>query len=197
MLVVGLTSGCYVIPTDEYRENLTIDEAQSLVSFSICVPSYIPPNSISEPNIIYLNDAVNVPEERYIRLQYKSKEDQNKLFEVFQVFTNEEGMKSHYPEPIINNLREGAKVGLLYWLLDPKILLDLDMKDLMKNTFIEASVHQTNQVVWWLFEIIDPGDYHSTMTRWFVNQVEYRVLSVLPVEEIMTITESMMKCANP
>jgi hypothetical protein len=179
------------LPHDTIRENITIEEAQSLVSFSICMPAYQPPETNPEPRIVYDADAANVPEETYIRLQFRRKSDQKKVFEIYQRYTPDAGMKIAYPD---KGLEEGAKVNLLYWVSYQK-LLSIDAA--LAHTQIVSSVFQNDGTVWWLYEITDPIKYRSTMTEWIKDHVEYRILSLLSAEEIKKVTLSMLECSNP
>ena len=62
---------------------------------------------------------------------------------------------------------------------------------------MESMSFQSDQIVWWLYQIVDPIEYRSTMTKWITNNVEYRIMSYLSVNEIKKITESMIDCSNP
>ena len=66
----------------------------------------------------------------------------------------------------------------------------------VSETQVEAKAYQTDQIVWWLYEIVAPSEYRSTMTEWIKDQVKYRILSYLPVEEIEKVTVSMLDCSN-
>jgi hypothetical protein len=178
---------------DILRENLTIKEAQDLVSFPICIPTYEPPEINPEPQIIYDADAANVPQETYIRLRYQHAGNHQTEFEVYQRYTQDSEMKTAYPEMAHN----GAKVNLLNWISYPNLISESEIEETMTRTQMASSVFQTNGTVWWLYEIINPIEYHATMTKWVRNHVEYRILSFLSTEEIKKITLSMLDCSNP
>lgn len=180
------------LPHDDIRENLTMDEAQSLVTFRICTPTYIPPGIDPSPQIIYHADVAKVPEETDIRLRYKSIGDQELVFEVYQVYTEEEGMKAEFFESRV----QGAEVSLLYWMFPSIPLSEEKLNVAREQAQTEWNFSQTGQTVWWLYEIVDPIKYRSTMTQWINNHVEYRVLSYLPAEEIKNITLSIIKCSD-
>jgi hypothetical protein len=79
-VMIVLLAGCWDNLTNIYRDNLTLQEAQSLVSFPICIPGYIPPGIDPNPNIINQAEGPDIiPEENYIRLQYKRIDNQKKL----------------------------------------------------------------------------------------------------------------------
>ena len=147
----------------------------------------------STPKILYDAEDVNIPELTYIRLQYRRVNDQEKIFEIYQRYTPDAGMRTTYPEMA----HEGAKVILLDWISYPKFLSEAEMEVAMTRTQMASSVFQTNGTVWWLDEITDPSGYRSTMTKWIKDHVEYRILSYLPAEEIEKVTLSMLECSNP
>jgi len=199
LTIVVLAIGVWVtwlwisLPHDIVRKNLTIGEAQSLVSFAICVPTYKPPEINSDPQIIYDADAANVPQEKYIRLRYQSIGNQETMLEIYQRYTQDSGMKTAYPETAY----EGAKVNMLDWISYPKFLSETEMEAAVNRTQMLSSAFQTNGTVWWLYEITDPIEYQSTMTKWIKDHIEYRILSLLPAEEIKKVTLSMLDCSSP
>jgi hypothetical protein len=195
IIVVGGASAIFLwinLPHDDYRANITKVEAQSLVSFPICVPTYVPPETDPSPQFIYESDAANVPEETYILMRYRRMGGQEEVFEVYQKYTRDEGMKTEYSQ----SAHEGAKVSLLYWMFPYPEFLSESVGLIVEEMHLEASVFQTDQTIWWLYEIVDPIEYRSTMTKWITNHVEYRILSYLPAEEIKRVTLSMFECSS-
>ncbi len=191
-----LMVGCWEDTTNIYREHLTFQEAQSLVTFPICVPGYIPPGIDPNPNIINQAEGPDIiPEENKIRLQYKWLDNQQKAFEVFQRYTNHRELELQYPDEIRTQILERSKATLFYWMTDTTIILsETRIRGAMGQMKIEADVFQTDQTIWWFFEIAEPEQFRSTETKWINNDVEYWILSYLPGEEIKAITESMMNC---
>lgn len=183
------------LPHDALRENITIEEAQNLVSFSICLPTYTPPQVDINPKIVYESDAAGVPQETYVRLRYQRINNSQKVFEIYQSYTHDKMMKTAYPESA--KQKEMAEVSLLYWIYYPKFLSESEMGSILKSIKSKDSVYQTNQTVWWLYKITDPIEHQSTMTKWIKDQVEYRIISFLPEEEIKKITLSMLDCPSP
>ena len=194
-LVILIAGATWVIalwinfPHDELKEDITMDEAQSLVIFPICVPAYLSPKVDASYEIIDEADDAKVPEVTYIRLRYQGSDDKNKVLEIYQRYTPHEGLNS-------NPNLESAKVNLLYWMLPLRAISESKIKAAMKQAQITASFSKTGETIWWFYEITDPSEYRSTMTTWVRNHVEYRVLSYLPAEEIKKITLSMFKCSD-
>lgn len=178
---------------DIIRENITIEEAKRLVSFSICIPSYTPLETDPIPQIIYFSDSENVPEEIFIRLRYKSVVNNQKMFVVYQRYTNNEGMKMEYSKSQIDSKIGGAAVRLVDWIT-PKFSSSTQRVDAIEQVKINADSYQMNQKVWWFYEITEPNEYRSTMTEWVVDHVEYWILSFLPEDEITEVTLSMFNC---
>lgn len=180
------------LPQGQSREDITMEEAQSLVSFPICVPTYIPPGIDANLSINYLAEEVNIPEETYIRLLYKRIDDRKEVIEVIQNYTPDKGMKAEDSK----FEREAAKINLLNWMFPLRFFSESRLDAAKKQLQMEASVSTTNGTVWWLFEIIDPDEYRSTRTKWKVNHVEYQIFSYLPAEEIKKVTLAMLECST-
>jgi hypothetical protein len=76
-------------------------------------------------------------------------------------------------------------------------LSESEISSAVEQMKMEDDVFQTNQTVWWFFEIVDPEQYRSTKTYWVTNHVEYRILSYLLAKETKAITQSLINCSNP
>jgi hypothetical protein len=179
-------------PHDDLREDITMDEAQRLVPFPICVPTYILQGIDSDAQITYHSDLAGVPEGAFIRLHYESIDDQRIIFEVDEVYTQKEGMTLEVLESRVRR----AEISLLYWMFVRQPLSEEKLELAREQVQTESSFFQTGHIVWWLYEIANPSQYRPTMTEWINNHVEYRVLSYLPAEVIKNITLSIIKCAN-
>lgn len=199
VIIVGI--GIWIVflwknlPRDIFREDITLEEAQSLVSFPICLPNYKPQQIDASPQISYQSDAAKVPEETYVQLSYRGAGDQQVIFEIYQRYTREETLKTEYPES--THQSEKAAVNLLNWISYPQILSESEMRAALQSIQLGTNVFQTNQTVWWLYEITNPTEYRSTMTHWIKEQVEYRIVSYLTAEEIKKVTLSMLDCSSP
>lgn len=180
------------LPQSQSLEDITMEEAQSLVSFPICIPTYIPPERDANPKINYEAEEVNLPEETYIRLLYKRIDDHKEVLEIIQNYTPDKGMKAEFSESEL----EGAKVSLLYWMYPLRFIFESKLDATMEQIRMEANVSETDETVWWLYEIVDPREYRSTMTKWVVNNVEFRIFSYLPAEEIKKVTLAMLECST-
>src|SRR5215207_3226136 len=178
------------LPGGQSREDITMEEAQSLVSFPICVPTYIPPGIDSNFSINYLAEEVNNPDETYIRLLYTRVADREVVLEIIQNYTPNKGMKVEFSESDL----ERAKVSLLDWMYPLRFIFESQLDAAVEQIQMEANVSTTNETVWWFYEIVDPSEYRSTMAKWVVNNVEFRVFSYLSVEEIKRVTLSMIEC---
>lgn len=179
------------LPGGQSREDITMEEAQSLVSFPICVPTYIPPGIDSNFSINYLAEEVNNPDETYIRLLYTRVADREVVLEIIQNYTPNKGMKVEFSESDL----ERAKVSLLDWMYPLRFIFESQLDAAVEQIQMEANVSTTNETVWWFYEIVDPSEYRSTMAKWVVNNVEFRVFSYLSVEEIKRVTLSMIECS--
>jgi hypothetical protein len=198
VLLVGFILASCVwegFPADTVRENITFDEAQDLVDFPICLPTYISEGVEPTPNIIFEADSANVPEETYIRLRYNRQDTQEKIIEVFQRYTNSLEMESEYPASRLDDMQQRAMVSLIDWIFSNSISTT-QLRKIRTQTRIEAKVHQTDHTISWLYEIVEPDKYRSTMTKWNRNHVEYRVMSFLSADEIIKITDTLIECSS-
>ena len=180
------------LPQGQSLEDITMEEAQSLVSFPICVPTYIPPGIDSNPSISYLAEEVNIPKETYIRLLYPQVDDREVVLEIIQNYTPDKGMKAEYSDLELAR----AKVSLLDWMFPLRFILESQLDAAVEQIRMEANVSETGGTVWWLYEIVDPSEYRSTMTKWVVNNVEFRIFSYLPAEEIKKVTLAILECST-
>lgn len=178
------------LPHDDIRADITMAEAQSLVIFPICAPSYIPKEANVVPEIIYHADDARVPDVTWIRLLYRSIHNQEDLFVVNERYTRDEEMTTTYAE----GRAESNKVILLYWMLPFRLFYESMFEAAQKEAQMEVSVFQNGQTVWGLYEIIAPDKYRSSMTQWKSKHVEYQILSHLPIEEIKKVTMSVFEC---
>jgi hypothetical protein len=138
-------------PKDDYRENITIEEAQTLVPFSICFPSYLPSGINPTPEIIYDSEWES-PEETYIRLCYKEIYKDLLVFELSQRFSpNEVSLKTEYPESSFKRI----KYIFFYWLSPGNTS---EIESMVKMVKLEHEVFQSDQTVWWLYEIVQTDD---------------------------------------
>jgi hypothetical protein len=174
-------------PKDDYRDNITLEEAQSLVPFSICFPSYLPPGIDPSPEIIYHSEW-EAPEETDIRLRYKEIYKNSLIFEISQRFNpNEVSLKTEYSESSI----ERVKYIFVYWLLPGNTI---DIESMVTKLEFKHEVFETNQTIWWFYEFVKHGDFIGTMTEWIKNKTQFSVIGYLPSEEAKKVTISMFDC---
>jgi hypothetical protein len=102
-------------------------------------------------------------------------------------------MKAEYSELELAR----AKVSLLEWMYSFRFIFESQLDAAVEQIQMEANVSTNNETVWWLYEIVDPSEYRSTMTKWVVNNVEFRIFSYLPAEEIQKVTLSMLESSTP
>jgi hypothetical protein len=181
------------LPHSDTRVGIAIEEAQSLVIFPICMPTYIPTWVESNPLLIYDADDANVPEVSYIRLSYKSKNDSRKVLEVYQRYTRSKELSDKRSESAL----ESAKISLLYWMVPYPEFLPDSVDTITGRMQIKASSFETDELTWGFYEIVEPNEYRATMTKWIDNNVEYQIFSHLQAEEIKKVTLSMFKCSGP
>lgn len=190
VMVYSLISGCSNSTLDDNRENVTIEEAQSLVSFKICYPTYYPSGIDSNPTISYYADYGDSPEKDIV-LKFKRKDSNETVFDVWQRYDPD---ANNLDKDLPDEVHHAWKYQLVHWII-PDDSRKAD--SVLENTKMEFTVSQTNLIVWWLYEIIDPIQYRATLTRWNDKHIRFRIYSYLPTEEIKQVTISMFSCSNP
>ena len=107
ILVLALI-GCQLLnfPGDVVRESLTLEEAQNLVTFSICAPAYIPSAIDPQPNIIFHDDGFGAEQEKFIRHKYYFKKSKELALEVSQRISNRDELPMDYSEEQLTSIRD-------------------------------------------------------------------------------------------
>jgi hypothetical protein len=86
LIILFLSSCADAFPVglnDEKLENISLEKAQSLVPFTICLPTYLPHDANSEPYITYHADWGD-PVESQIRLRYSLLLEEKSMIEIYE-----------------------------------------------------------------------------------------------------------------
>ena len=196
MLAVFVGSGllgCQLLDTffpgelrDDWREGLSLAEAQDLVPFPICLPQYLPASLDEEFTLIYhadWGDPVEVGSD--VRLRYYSADTRELAIEVYQ---------GHTPGEIGTTAQDRSKKDgkgsyyarlLSHWALGEQYTEYLDVIDLT------ASLYRDDARIYWLFQDKSPVLRTITMMKWIDANITYYIYSRLPVDETKRIVRSM------
>ena len=176
------------VPADEIREGISLKEAQELVSFPICIPSYVPSGIKKKPEIIY-HANFGDPQESDIRLQFHSLDSSKIAVEIYQFYDPEASI----PTELADQVRDFYVRRLLAWIVGwPKTDEVWKQGQIVSNT---TKLHNNN-VEGWLFEIMEPISLQANMIEWRDAPVTYQVFTYLSVEDAKSIIESIPKITD-
>lgn len=183
--------------TSETRRDISLKEAQGLVIFPICTTSYLPQEVNQNVEITYFVDDGEPKSTAKIFFRYRSLINNKLILEILERYSSQETIKNDDFEWI----QGAAKIHLLDWMTPPikslnnLIFSETWLEDELNK--IQLEIHEfDSDTFWYSYEITEPEKYRSTMTEWIANHVEYEVKSLLPIEEVQKITQSMFKCAS-
>jgi len=192
LIILFLSSCADAFPfglTDEKLENISLEKAQSLVPFTICLPTYLPDDVNSEPYITYNADWGD-PVESQIRLRYSLLLEEKPVIEIYEI--HNPGVTTGLEVNRSKNSQTGAIRGLLDWQIADNSEIDSYLQEIEMS-----SAHNEAQgTVWWFIEISDPPKLRSIMVDWLDNPVYYVIYTFLPKNEIENIALSMIKSCN-
>ena len=175
--------------TDEKLEDISVEKAQSLVPFSICLPSYLPQDVNPEPIVTYHADWGD-PVESQVRLRYSLLLDKEPVIEIYEI--HNPGVTTGLEINRSENSQAGAIRGLLDWQIEDNSEID----SYLQEVEMSSAHNETQGTVWWFIEITDPPELRSNMVDWLENPVYYVIYTFLPKIEIENIANSMIASCN-
>jgi hypothetical protein len=192
ILLSGVGSACNVllpppenlVPADEIREDISLEEAQRLFPVAICLPAYLPSGIESTPRIVYHADFGD-PQDSELRLRYYRSSGNELALEVYEMpwpgVSNVDLNKSEYT-------RQLAIRDLLAWMVGwPKV-------DEIKVQVNSQATKYRDDLDRWLFQIIEPDSLRSNVIEWGNDPVLYRVYTRLSTDEAKRVAKSITDC---
>lgn len=180
------SSGCRLppelFPADETREDISLEEAQSLTPFAICLPTYVPAGIEMTPRITYHADFGD-PMESDVRLRYYSSDDQELVIEIYQ----RHRPRAVTPEELAEEVRSFYVRELLKWATDGAEV-DSETRALLT---VNVTKYEDDDMARWLFEIVKPTSLHANMVSWGSAPVYYDIYTRLSTEEAKSIVRSI------
>lgn len=191
LVIAYCLNACSFGGLDDNRTNISVDEAQKLVPFTICFPNSLP--TVVEPNPIinYYADYGDSPE-KYIVLNYISSTIDKVMLEIWQRYDpGAEVLSSDYSKEV----HEVWKYQLIRWLI-PDNARKVD--ELVEQAVFEEKVFRSDATIWWLYSLNTPLEYFSTLSRWNNrDHISFVLYSYLSPEELLRVTESLLICSQP
>jgi len=182
------SSGCRLppelFPADETREDISLEEAQSLAPFTICLPTYVPAGIEMTPRITYHADFFGDPMESEVRLRYYGSYDQELVIEIYQ---QHYGPRAATPDELAEAVRSFYVRELLKWATGEA---EVDSRTMALLT-VNVTKYQDDDTARWLFEIVKPTSLHANMVSWGNAPVYYDVYTRLSVEEAKSVVRSI------
>jgi len=182
--LLWVIAGCTVFQGNENRDNLSVLEAQSLVPFTICLPTYLPEDTESTPRISYYAD-IGAREEARVRLRYYRSDNQELAFEVKQANS------PNLSQQVIRDTQDVFILDLLRWLEN-----ETGRKAIESQVVTGVTAYQEHALAYELFEVREPVGTRANMVIWMRKSVLYQIYSRLPPDEIKRISRSIPTCAN-
>ena len=192
MVILCLSNCADAFPfglTDEKLENISLKKAQSLVPFTICLPTYLPLDVNPEPYITYHADWGD-PVESQVRLRYARLLDEKPVIEIYEI--HNPGVTTGLEIDRSQISQEGAIRGLLDWQLEDNSEIDKYLQEIEVST----AYYETQGTIWWFIEITEPLNLRSNMVDWLENPVYYVIYTFIPKNEVENIASSMTVSCN-
>ena len=193
MLAISLVGCGYGILSDVKKEGISLEEAQDLLLFQICLPEHVP-NGVAMSNSVLYHAEFGNPNESDVTIDYVSKSAGGLAFSIYERYGSGEERNFHD----VTEMR-ASLIQLLDWQIDWETTEDFyqQFDDLEKNGTIEYEIYNTLGSERLLVEIKSPEKLKSVLVTWKLSQhVLINIYSFLPAEETKLIANSVPYC-NP
>jgi hypothetical protein len=171
--------GQTVMGWSDHYEPSSVEEAQKLAPYDICLPSYLPTGTDPTPTISYLD--VWPDNRAELVLKYHQKGATEQFIEIRQWYWASEPP----PDLDVAQLEESLVVWLVGWNRAGEILGETTTKIVQS---------ETDGVDRWFIEIVKPVPVEGIVAVWNRGNVTYHMYSVLEIEELARIADSI--CAR-
>lgn len=186
-VIAGIAVGNVI--TGETRDNLTFSEAQALLPFQICLPTYIP-SRLERNDRVVVKGEIKSQTEVNVRIDYVSPGSEKPIVTLKEF--NLQGVRGRM-DPYDEATRRRAIESLLAWLLDS----DWDKVEKMTNEVIVGyEVYDINDIEHLVVEIQEPESLQSVRIYWQDGPVGYQVFTRLSAEEAKRVSDSMSICGT-
>ncbi len=170
-----------LVPVDETYEGISLQEAQEIAPFPICLPVHVPDGIEATPHTVYHADFGD-PMESDVRLHYYSSASRELIVEVYQ--RHRPGAAT--PEKLDEGVRDFYERDLLAWQVGW-----LKADQVRGQVTINVTEYQNNNMRYWLFEIVEPTSLQANMIAWGNDPVAYQVYTHLSIDQAKRIVQSI------
>jgi hypothetical protein len=196
LLLILSTSGCNCVflegfgLAEEIREGISLEEAQELVPFTICLPTYLPSGIEATPHITYHAD-LGDPVESDVRLKYFVEGSQEPTLEIYQ----QHSPRASTPETLDDSVSGFFVRELVAWQVSWEAGWE-EVDEISKQASVEITEHQNNDTRYWVYEILTPSSLSANLIAWGYDPVDYALYTRLPLEDAKKVAVSIPSCGE-
>lgn len=168
--------GQTIMSWSNHYQPSSVEEAQEIAPYEICVPSHLPAEVSPTPVIGYLDVWPDGRAELIFGYYHRGTAEQ--CVEVRQWYWSSE----QPPDLNITSLKKSLVVWLVGWDRAEKIL---------DGVTTRITQYESNDTEKWLIEVIGPVSLKGNVVRWTNGKVTYQIYSALDSEETVRIADSI------
>jgi len=172
--------------TDDIREDISLEEAQHVAPFRICLPTHLPDEVDPTPWITYHADWGDAAESN-VQLRYYDTRDDIAI-EIHQRYVP----NASTPDSISEQTHRLYARDMLAWKIGWSEALQM-----MDEVTLNAAKYQDDDTIeLWVFEIVEPTSAQMNMITWGNASVIYEVYTQVSTEEAKEIVHSILQMAD-
>jgi len=193
-LIVMSTASCIpipLVPPDTVLEGITLAEAQRLLPFGVCLPTYLPPGIVMSDTVRY-HDEFGDPNESDITIDYYVPGNQDPVVTIYERHGPGRGIDAYDSSTRSVSLRD-----LIIWQVGWLPADDWSkLQELQSQVDVRYEVYtlDSDRLI---VEIQSPESLRAVQITWYLKEfVLIDVYSRLSVEETKSIANSVTDCAS-
>ncbi|MBL8099939.1 MAG: hypothetical protein JNK81_12200 [Anaerolineales bacterium] len=191
VFLISLVGCGYGGLSDVKKDGISLEEAQKLLLFQICLPDYVP-NGVTMSNSVFYHAEFGDPNESDVTINYVREGDGKLIFSVYE--RNGTGQEINFHDIGLQRVNLSQ---LLDWQVDWETIEDFDKQfnELEKDGTIEYEIYDALGTERLLIEITLPIELKSVLITWRLSQyVLIDIYSFLSAEETKLIANSVKNC---
>jgi hypothetical protein len=185
LFIVGLMATCAPFPLlDKTHKDISLEEAQTLAPFEVCLPSWLPPEMKSTPLLTYHEELgePGPPIEAYLYAEYFTEGD--RTMELRYAYSPPDAIRPKYGADML----VGRQLG---WQMD----WDWDsVKAVEPEVVWTSSTQEDSALTYNAIEITAPHYLRATLVTWSSEDVAYFLYSRFQLSTTLRSAESVSTC---
>ena len=173
--------------TNEARQSTTLQEAQTLLPFQICLPKYIPVD-LKRNELVVVEGEIKSQAEVSLRIDYVRPENETPIVTVKE--WNAPGNVGKI-DPSNETDRKVALNSLLTWLTNR-----IEAEKLLEQVIANYKVYNSEGTEGLIVEIQSPDSLRSVRISWQDDPIGYQVFARLSIEEAKKVADSISNCGG-